>query len=214
MRSKTVYFIRHGETDWNAEIRWQGGTDIPLNETGIRQAREVAEELRSRQLSAVLSSDLARARRTAEIIAAPHGIPVRTTANLREVHLGTAEGLRRDEVVELYGPEVLDQWKFMVDPDFSFPGGECQRDALRRGMPALEGFLRESDGPEVAVVFHGMIMRLVLRRIFPESADTIHVPNGKLFELTWSGNGAAGTWAPRGELIRRLREPSRKPVSV
>jgi 2,3-bisphosphoglycerate-dependent phosphoglycerate mutase len=207
MRQKTVLFIRHGETDWNAEVRWQGSTDVPLNENGIRQAWEVSEVLRHRELEAVLSSDLARARQTAEIIAEPHDIPVYATDGLREVHLGAAEGLRRGEVIERFGVEAFDRWKFLVDPDFSFPGGESQRDAVRRGLPALEGFLRGAEGREVAVVFHGMIMRLVLRRILPEASDMIHVPNGKVFELSWDGD--AGMWGARGDLLQLLREPTR-----
>src|SRR5581483_12433051 len=84
----TLLLVRHGETDWNSERRWQGHADEPLNETGRAQAREVADELADRSIDAVYSSDLSRARETAEIIAARLGLSVTTDARLGEVDVG------------------------------------------------------------------------------------------------------------------------------
>src|ERR1700760_4361850 len=89
---------RHGETDWNREGRWQGWADPPLNDTGRAQARELAEQLRSVPFDAVFSSDLARARETAEIVAAPHGVPVVVEPQLREIDIGSWSGLTHDEI--------------------------------------------------------------------------------------------------------------------
>src|SRR5512146_906329 len=85
----TLLIARHGETDWNREGRWQGWADPPLNDTGRAQARKLAEELSTTAFDAVYSSDLRRAFQTAEILAAPHGIPVVTDAGLREIDVGS-----------------------------------------------------------------------------------------------------------------------------
>ncbi|HEU5477437.1 MAG TPA: histidine phosphatase family protein [Gaiellaceae bacterium] len=97
----TLLLVRHGETDWNADGRLQGQTDRPLSDFGRRQARELAEELEDEQLEAIYSSDLARARETAEIVGARLGLPVVFDPDLREKDWGTWEGLtavERDRV--------------------------------------------------------------------------------------------------------------------
>ena len=98
----TILLARHGETDWNREGRWQGWADAPLNDTGRAQARELAEQLRSTPFDAVYSSDLSRAHETAEIVAAPHGVPVISDAGLREIDVGSWSGLTRAELQERF----------------------------------------------------------------------------------------------------------------
>ena len=92
----TLLLVRHGETDWNRDGRWQGHSDTQLNEAGREQARRVAAELDG--VDAVYASDLARAAETAEIIAAELGLPVRLDARLRERSFGAWEGLTADEI--------------------------------------------------------------------------------------------------------------------
>ena len=97
----TLLLARHGETDWNAEGRLQGHTDRPLSDYGRRQARELAGELEDEELEAIYSSDLARARETAEIVGERLGLPVVLDPDLREKDWGTWEGLsavERDRV--------------------------------------------------------------------------------------------------------------------
>jgi broad specificity phosphatase PhoE len=86
------YIVRHGETDWNKQKKAQGHTDIPLNETGEVQAKDVAKLLKDIKFDLAFSSDLLRAKRTAEIIALEHNLAVQTTEALREKGLGTLEG--------------------------------------------------------------------------------------------------------------------------
>ena len=97
----TLLLVRHGETDWNADGRLQGQTDRPLSEVGRRQARRLADELAEEKLEAIYSSDLSRARETAEIVGARLGLPVLLDPDLREKDWGSWEGLtsvERDRV--------------------------------------------------------------------------------------------------------------------
>ena len=98
----TILLVRHGETDWNLERRWQGHIDRPLNDVGRAQARALADRLDSEPFAAVYSSDLARARETAEIVAAAHGLPVHLDPRLREADVGEWSGLTADEIERRY----------------------------------------------------------------------------------------------------------------
>ena len=113
----TLLLVRHGETDWNAKGRLQGHTDRPLSDFGRRQAHELAEELDDEELEAIYSSDLARARETAEIVGRKLGLPTVLDPDLREKDWGTWEGLtaaERDRVefvgesTEAHRDRVLD----------------------------------------------------------------------------------------------------------
>jgi len=113
----TLLLVRHGETDWNAEGRLQGQTDRPLSDYGRRQAHQLAEELDGEELEAIYSSDLARARETAEIVGRKLGLPTVLDPDLREKDWGTWEGLtaaERDRVefvgesTEAHGDRILD----------------------------------------------------------------------------------------------------------
>jgi broad specificity phosphatase PhoE len=142
----TLLLARHGETDWNREGRWQGWADPPLNDTGRAQARELAEQLRSTPFDAVYSSDLARARETAEIVAAPHGVPVVADAGLREIDVGSWSGLTRAELEERF-------------PDGERPDGETRDQHSARVHAAVERIARANLGRRVLVVTHGGTMR-------------------------------------------------------
>ena len=139
--SRVLYLARHGETDWNAESRWQGQTDVPLNDRGREQALDLAGRLRGAGLRAVASSDLARARVTAEIVAGALGLAVDLVdPDLRERGYGCFEGLTRAEVAERF-PDV---WaRHVADPGPAIPGGES-RDEL------LAPFLVEMPRPHAA----------------------------------------------------------------
>jgi len=199
---KTVWFIRHGETEWNSQIRWQGHTDVPLNETGRQQASGVALQLKDRPLKAILSSDLSRARETAEIIAAPHGIPVFTTEQLREVNIGDAEGLTTPEVLERFGEISVQQWRTLENMDSCLPGGETKRQALKRGLTAVQDFVSSESGKELAIVFHSLIMRLILYHLFPAVQGPLHITNCKFFQLRF--NGGSSLWTAEGELLAHI----------
>ena len=109
MRLVTILLlVRHGETDWNREGRWQGHSDTALNDTGRAQARRVAEQLQD--VDAIYSSDLARARETADIVAAELGLPVLEDERLRERSFGAWEGLTAPEIQERFADELA-RWR-------------------------------------------------------------------------------------------------------
>jgi broad specificity phosphatase PhoE len=149
----TLLLVRHGETDWNAEGRLQGHTDTPLNELGRRQALTLADELAGDGIEAVYSSDLARARETAEIVAGRLGLPVVLDPDLREKDWGTWEGLTgaERERVELAGETT-----------------EAHRE---RTLRALRSIATGHPGGRVLVVTHGGSMRRIEEVVHGEPGD-------------------------------------------
>jgi probable phosphoglycerate mutase len=140
----TLLLVRHGETDWNAEGRLQGHTDRPLSDYGRGQARRLAEELESEALEAIYSSDLARARETAEIVGERLGLPTVLDPDLREKDWGTWEGL---DAVE------RDRVEFV---------GESTEAHQERMLRALRRIAERHPGDgRVLVVTHGGSMRRV-----------------------------------------------------
>ena len=105
-----LLLVSHAQTDWNVQGRFQGHTDIPLNEHGRRQAKLWQKRLASEAIHAVVASDLLRAAQTAAILAAPHGLDIRTDRRLRELSFGDWEGLTYAEIQERY-PTALAAWQ-------------------------------------------------------------------------------------------------------
>jgi probable phosphoglycerate mutase len=154
-----LLLARHGETDWNAAGRWQGHTDVPLNATGLAQARALAERVRGERLAAIVASDLARARATAAVVAAALGVELaQVDPDLRERRFGAFEGLTREECEERY---PADWARFAEDPRRAPPGGEASSALLARVLPALHRAAERFGSPLLAVV-HGGVMRAVL----------------------------------------------------
>lgn len=144
----TLLLARHGETDWNREGRWQGWADPPLNDTGRSQARQLAEELRSIPFDAVFSSDLRRAHETAEILAAPHGVPVVADPGLREIDIGSWSGLTRAEITERF-------------PDGVRQDGETHEQHGARVREAVVRIARAHLGGRILLVGHGGTIRSI-----------------------------------------------------
>jgi broad specificity phosphatase PhoE len=147
----TILLVRHGETDWNLEGRVQGQTDRPLNETGRRQATELAAALADEPVDAVYSSDLVRAHETARIIAERKGLGVTVIPELREKDFGTWEGLSDHEVL-LRFPEARGR---------PWGDGESNDDVARRVIGALRRIADSHPGGRVLVVAHGGPVRAV-----------------------------------------------------
>jgi broad specificity phosphatase PhoE len=169
----TILLVRHGETDWNLERRWQGHTDRPLNETGRAQARELADLLATDPPDAVYSSDLARARETAEIVAARLGLPVAVDARLREVDVGEWSGLTMAEIEERF-PEALQR---RLAGGTGWERGETYEQMGERVVAALGEIAERHDGGRVVVITHGGSVRAALHAAGVPDEERPHVRN-------------------------------------
>jgi broad specificity phosphatase PhoE len=149
-----LLLARHGETEWNKERRFQGWADPPLNEAGRKQARLLAEQLRDLAFDAVYSSDLARAYETAEIVAAPHGVPVVADEGLREVDVGVVSGMTWVEAHERFGVDL--------------PFGETREEHQARVLAAVERIARRHPVERVLIVTHGGTIRALHRHAIGE----------------------------------------------
>ncbi len=154
-----LLLIRHGETDWNREGRYQGQSDVPLNAAGREQAWQLAEALRGTPLHAIYSSDLLRARETADALACATGAPLRLDPRLREVGLGKWEGRLFSDIQRLY-PDLLRQRQ--QDPlHFAPPGGESVIDLMGRLMSAVRDITDLHPHGHVALVSHGFALAVI-----------------------------------------------------
>ena len=185
MRSKgAILLARHGETDDNREpVRVQGFTDTPLNDTGRRQAAELAERMREEPVASLWSSDLVRARETAEIVGAQIGLIPRLDARLREAYRGRWEG-RLFVDIQRTEPELYASWR-RAGETFRFPGGESLREQMERVTAALEDVRVSGELPALVVCHRGSI-RVVLCRSDPRGLAAFHdldVPNTGVFAV-------------------------------
>jgi broad specificity phosphatase PhoE len=173
----TILLARHGETDWNRDGRFQGHADPPLNETGRGQARELAEQLASVPVDVVYSSDLARARETAEIVADRKRLPLTIDPALREIDVGSWSGLTRTEIEERF-------------PAAEEHDGESRAEHLARIVGAVERIARRHAGERVLIVSHGGSLRALRRHAIGDPGHPI--AHCAVFELRF-GDGA---WRP------------------
>ncbi len=152
-----LVLVRHGRTDWNAEGRFQGQADPPLDDYGWEQARRAAEVVAAMRPAAIVSSDLRRAHQTAVMVGAACGLIPSTDRELREVALGGWEGLQRDEAA-LRFPAEYAAWT--GGTDVRRGGGETQAEAGARVATALMGFLwRAGPGRTMVAVSHGLALQ-------------------------------------------------------
>lgn len=161
MKVKNLYVIRHGETDWNKNLKFQGQTDVKLNDTGREQALALKPMLQQLQVESVYASSLARAYETAEIATQDLKLSIQKDERLRETNIGAAEGLTLNEVVEKFGEESLLKWRSYDERllDFSFENGESKRQMMFRLRQAFLDIAQNSNRQSIAVFSHGMVMR-------------------------------------------------------
>ena len=153
--------VRHGETEWNAEGRVQGQTDIPLSAVGLAQARAAAEVLCRHDFSAVYASDLMRVRQTAEPSAHRLALPLTLEPGLRERHYGIFERLLYTEVRERY-PEHYARFQ-RKDPDYDFVTGESLRAFHERAVSTVRRIAERHVGEQVLIFTHGGVLDMVYR---------------------------------------------------
>lgn len=180
-----LLIARHGQTAWNVQGKAQGHSDIPLDETGEAQARALAVALEGQSIERVVSSDLLRARQTAEAVAGPLGLTVETRHDLRERSFGEWEGRHYTEVIALLDALPGDRLHARA------PGGESFTDLWERVGPAVEE-LRASDRTTL-VVCHGALKATLLARLLDGTLDTARFFRFPNCALTSFGRRSDGT---------------------
>jgi probable phosphoglycerate mutase len=154
----TIVLVRHGETDWNRDNRFQGHADPPLNETGRAQARALAEELRGDRIAALYTSPLRRAGETAAILGSELGLEPRAEALLMEVDVGSWSGLTRTEV-EARFPAAFARW---LEYGHGWEDGETYDALGERVVAGLSAIGAEHPDEAVVAVTHGGPIRSAL----------------------------------------------------
>jgi len=187
-----LLLVRHGQSTWNAEQRWQGQADPPLSALGERQGRAAAAAVQHLAISRIIASDLVRARRTAELLAPP-GTDVTVEPALRERHAGDWTGLTRKEIDERYPG-----W---IDDQRSPPGFEADEPLLERVLPVVEALLADPDTPVATLALtHGGVIRTIERHF---GAPSTPVPNlgGRWLHVEAGGTDATIVLGEREVLV-------------
>ena len=162
-RKTTLLAIRHGETRWNAEQRYQGHEDSPLTDTGRDQATALGLRMKAFEFNSLISSDLGRAQKTAAIIARITGHMVETDPRIRERNYGVLEGLTVPEIKAKHYEilEKLDE----NDPEYMIPMGESHRQHYERNVSLIHDLLNQRAGTNIALVIHGGVLDSIFRYV-------------------------------------------------
>ena len=191
-----LLFIRHGQTDWNLEQRFQGQIDVPLNATGQAQAQRLARRLDTESCDAFFTSDLLRARQTAAPLAAAWGRHPVALAGLREQNFGVLEGLDLPTIQARHA----DLWQGWLrqGADYCLPGGESLRSFDARVMQTLAELLQLAGGQRLVVVTHGGVLDMLWRRAHGLSLQghrACDIPNTGINRLRWAeGRLSIDSW--------------------
>ncbi|HKM43286.1 MAG TPA: histidine phosphatase family protein [Limnochordia bacterium] len=195
MNEKTIIFIRHGETLWNKERRYQGQLDSPLSAQGLLQAEQVGEFLRKRPIDVVYSSDLKRALLTAESIAKHHQLSPLADQRLREMSFGVWEGLTRKEAKAKYP----DLWIARGDDHLNtrIPQGELPHEVIQRLRSFLAECTSKAEHQTIVVVSHGGTLRFTLAELMSmplEQSSCLKQSNTGLSELIFTEHQQNCRW--------------------
>lgn len=183
-----LWLVRHGQTDWNLTGRWQGqASDAPgLNETGRNQAQIASEKVKGLEISAIYSSDLLRARQTAEVIAIPFGIPVILEPRLREIDLGKWEGMLSEDIEAQYPKELAERAR---DPFHTpAPDGEAPFEVTERVLEAVKEIVNRHLNEPVVIVAHGISLAVIICHAEGVPVEDVyqHIPeNAKPYRVVW-----------------------------
>ena len=190
MQATRIIAIRHGETAWNVDTRIQGHLDIPLNDTGLWQARQLARALAGEPLSAIYASDLQRAHTTARAIAEATGAPLVPEPALRERSFGELEG-RTFAEIETELPEQARRWR-QRDPHFAPEGGETLVQLRERIAATTHRLAALHTGGLVVLVAHGGVLDVLYRLATGQELQaprTWQLSNAAINRLLWTPEG-------------------------
>jgi probable phosphoglycerate mutase len=191
MQFTRVFVIRHGQTDWNASTRIQGQLDIGLNSVGVEQAQQTGQALSDEVIDAVIASDLARARVTAEHIAKHHALKVHTDVGLRERHFGSFQG-RTFAQIEAESPPDAMAWRKRV-PDFQPGGADNDGESLltfhARVVACANALCKMHMGQNIVLVAHGGVLDVLHReatKVSLQAPRTWGLDNAAINQLLWT----------------------------
>ena len=198
-----LFLVRHGETTWNAQARFQGHQDSPLTATGMAQAKAAADYLRNHQLHALYSSDLPRTLQTARPIADATGLPVIQEPALRERNLGIFEGLTHAEIEESHREEFV---RYATrEPHHVIPRGESLHELNQRGLQIMERLARRHGGERVVAVSHGALINTFMRHLHGielQRPSPFQISNGSVSHIRF--DAVDGRWT----IIRQNEIPN------
>ncbi len=186
-----LWLVRHGETDWNRELRFQGHLDAPLNDLGLQQAHRLGVHLAAQQPRPLLASDLLRTRQTAEPLAGQWQTQALPDRLWREQSFGVIEGLTLDEIRTQH-PDIVRGWQ-RHDPDFAPEGGESRRQFHARVMQAVQALVERclQEGWQAPVVVsHGGVLDMIYRSATGQSLGgprECPIPNAGLNHVRTDG---------------------------
>ena len=209
MDATRLIVVRHGETAWNVDTRIQGHLDIPLNATGLWQARQLGDALAGEAISAIYTSDLLRARRTAQAVADATGAALVDEPGLRERAFGSFQG-RTFAEVETEHPEQARRWR-QRDPDYAPDGGESLRVLRERVIDTTHRLAARHPGELVLLVTHGGVLDVLYRaatRQDIQAPRTWQLGNAAINRLLWThGHGLSLVgWADTQHLEHATRD--------
>lgn len=187
-----LIFVRHGQTDFNNESRYQGHTDAGLSELGRRQAAAVAERLKDEKITAVYSSNLSRASDTAEAIAAFHNLPIQTDDRLRECSFGDWEGLTVTEISETY-TELYENYR-RDSITHRAPNGERLEDLQKRVVAAVNDIVEKHPDDTIVIAVHGGPIRAFFCHALGADLKTFRKIRLDNCGITTLSKGSDGKW--------------------
>ena len=190
MHATRIIAIRHGETAWNVDTRIQGHLDIPLHDTGLWQARQLARALADEPVAAIYTSDLQRARATAQALADTTGAPLTPEPDLRERSFGRFQG-RTFAQIEAELPEDALRWR-KRDPHYAPEGGESLVTLRERIARTVTALAQQHVGAQVVMVAHGGVLDVLYRlatRQELQAPRTWQLANAAINRLLWTPDG-------------------------
>ena len=203
-----LILIRHGETDWNRELRFQGHVDVGLNAVGLEQARRLAGRLAGENPAHLYASDLLRAQQTAQPVAVQLGLPVNSDPALREQSFGLVDGIRVDDIKAQH-PQAWEGW-LRFHEDYRMPDGESARQFHARVMDAVGRLVAAHRGETLLVVTHGGVLDMIYRtalslglngprqsEIPNAGVNRVRVRDGGIDILLWADTGHLADLPPQ-----------------
>lgn len=191
---RTIYIFRHGETDYNVQKRMQGYLDIPLNENGFTQARDLAEKLSDVRFDCIYSSPLSRAIETAKIVAQKDNVKIITEPGFAEWNLGVFCGhiIRltedaKDTPYDLNDDIVYIPRALISDDDYVPQNGESYNMFAKRVNDAILNIMKNTDAQNIGIATHGGVVKVLIRTLTNWKLMRGGMPNAAVLKMQWDG---------------------------